>query len=487
MTPILTRHSVRIGARQIHFRRAGRGPAVILLHASPRSSASLEPLMRAAPDNLSLFAFDTPGFGGSDALAPDSTIDDFAEALARTLDALGLRRVGVYGTHTGAAIAAVFAMRHPTRVARLVLDGISTFDAAERADLLDGYLPPFVPQTDGGHLAWLWTRLRDQALFFPWHRRTTATRLLRPVPDAEALHRAAIEWVSACDYRTAYAAAIRTDGAATVARLSVPALVGARADDVLEPHLDRLHTLPASVTVERFSVDSEAWAARIWQALSPHDAAPPAPEVVDPGLPTEGIGDTWLGEAGQRVHWRGSGCGSGRPLVLLHASPGNVETLDVDAFTPRGRRPVLALDLPGHGASDPAVDGSPAMMVDAVLRAFDAFGLDTADLAGIGAGTALAVSLRSRHPRRWQVAGDPAARGGEPAPPWLAPRPDGGHLFAAWQAARDDAIFGHWWSRDADARHDFGHALDVDAIHRAAIARLHDTPLAATWRDAMAR
>jgi len=157
MARLVTSHYVCVDGRLVHYRRSGDGPPVVLLHASPRSSIALVPLMQACPADITVFAFDTPGCGYSAPLPlgrPD--VPDYAHAFAATLDALGIQCAPTYGTHTGAAIALTFAALYPERVSQLVLDGLSAFCADERAAILAGYLPPFTPHVDGTHLAWLW-------------------------------------------------------------------------------------------------------------------------------------------------------------------------------------------------------------------------------------------------------------------------------------------------------------------------------------------
>jgi hypothetical protein len=77
----------------VHLRYAGSGPPVVLLHDSPRSSRLHEPLLAALSDRFTVIALDTPGYGNSTPLAGDAPlrIADFADALADTLQALGLR------------------------------------------------------------------------------------------------------------------------------------------------------------------------------------------------------------------------------------------------------------------------------------------------------------------------------------------------------------------------------------------------------------
>ncbi len=150
LTTEITRHYVEVRGRRVHYRRCGSGPPVVMLHESPRSSEALLPLMAYRPIHLTMLALDTPGCGNSEPLPhPQPEAADYADFLAETLQALGIERAVLYGTHTGAAIAMALAVRHPQRVARLVIDGIGVFNAAERAEILSAYLPRFVPAIDG--------------------------------------------------------------------------------------------------------------------------------------------------------------------------------------------------------------------------------------------------------------------------------------------------------------------------------------------------
>ena len=87
----VTRHFVRIGDREVHYRRAGQGPPFVLLHVSPQSSAFVLPAMMPLADRHTLIALDTPGYGESDPLRNSApAMADYADALIETLAALGL-------------------------------------------------------------------------------------------------------------------------------------------------------------------------------------------------------------------------------------------------------------------------------------------------------------------------------------------------------------------------------------------------------------
>ena len=353
---------VSCGARRIMARRAGSGPPVVLLHESPRSSAAFIPMIEALAERFTVIAPDTPGYGGSDPLALHRPqIPDYADALGEVLDALGLGRVALFGRHTGAAIAIEFANLYPERVSGVVLDGCPAFTPEEMEELVASYLPPFRPHWDGSHVAWLWSRVRDQLTFFPWNRQGPASRLAIDMPRPSVLNRIATDLLLAGDgYRVAYEAAFRYDGAAAAAAARVPAHYMATETDVLLPHLDRLSNLPANARIHRVS-DAERMATigdllgACAEGLAP---APPPPE--------ETGARRFVQVDGASLMLRQWGDDDARLLLLVADLPGSTPALDpIAAHLARGRR-VIAIDPPGQGLSSPAPPGSADGGVDLV-------------------------------------------------------------------------------------------------------------------------
>ena len=214
MTRGPSRHFVRVGRRLVHYTRMGAGPVVVMLHASATSSGEMALVQGVFARDFCAVAFDTPGYGLSEPLelgrAPE--IEDYADALAETLDVLGMGRVGVYGRHTGASIAVEFG-RHPGRCAMVLTDGYPIWTEAERAKMLGGYLPALVPSWEGAHLLWSWFRYRDQHAFWPWFDVRAGARAKRDVPGLAFVHRGALEFLQAGDgYRVGDSAAFRHDG-----------------------------------------------------------------------------------------------------------------------------------------------------------------------------------------------------------------------------------------------------------------------------------
>jgi pimeloyl-ACP methyl ester carboxylesterase len=69
------------------------------------------------------------------------------------LDHLGIPKVLVAGHHTGACIASSLAVRHPERVAGVILHGVPMFNAEEIAARIHRPLGDRTPRLDGSHLS----------------------------------------------------------------------------------------------------------------------------------------------------------------------------------------------------------------------------------------------------------------------------------------------------------------------------------------------
>ncbi len=106
------------------LRRPGRGHGLplVLLHGIGSNAGSYKGLMAALPPALDVIAWNAPGYATSQPLAAASPAPrDYAAALARLLDALGITRIVLAGHSLGCLFAASFAATYPARVAELAL------------------------------------------------------------------------------------------------------------------------------------------------------------------------------------------------------------------------------------------------------------------------------------------------------------------------------------------------------------------------------
>lgn len=220
---------------QTHYRTAGSGPALLAIHASPGSSRQLVNLIRDLADGATVYAPDTPGNGDSTALFDrEPTIQELAEAELRFMDAMGLDKVDLYGSHTGAAIAGELAILAPDRINKVVLDGMSWLTAEELEDIIANYAFPFVPDQDGSYLTRLFQFCRDQYLFFPWYKHVRANRRDGSLGSPQDLHAWALEVMKASEtYHLNYRAAFKYDAKPRLPLITVPALAIAGENDPL--------------------------------------------------------------------------------------------------------------------------------------------------------------------------------------------------------------------------------------------------------------
>jgi pimeloyl-ACP methyl ester carboxylesterase len=112
----------RVDGLRIHYRRAGSGRPLLLVHGLVGSARNwnrnIEDLARGA----TVYAIDLPNMGESDRLAGlDSSLEASADRLARWMDTIGLDEADVAGHSHGGAVAMMLAARHPHRVDKLML------------------------------------------------------------------------------------------------------------------------------------------------------------------------------------------------------------------------------------------------------------------------------------------------------------------------------------------------------------------------------
>jgi len=141
---------------QLHYREAGAGAPLVLLHPPPRSALLYRRLTAALQSlgGLRVIAFDLPGFGNSCNLPAGSSMARIADVVAEAIRALGVAPASVFGLHTGNKVAAAMAAQHPEVVRRLVLAGMThsiILDAERRNAAMREYVrnkPPTDPVAD---------------------------------------------------------------------------------------------------------------------------------------------------------------------------------------------------------------------------------------------------------------------------------------------------------------------------------------------------
>ena len=426
-TPVaVTRHFVDVGARRVHYRRAGSGPALLMIHQSPRSGSELAPLMQQWGRWFTCIAPDTPGFGQSAPLAdPNADITAFADALNALVTALGLPQVAAYGFHSGAAILELAARRQPHLYSAVALGGYPVWTDAERTAFAGAYLPPFTPTAYGEHLVWLWNRLLEQSWFFPWYNVRPEARMSVAHADVARVDALARDMLDAGDaYRVGYGAVLQAAAigaeAASPDFSGPPLLISAYDGDPLQAHIDRIAHLPRQWQTQKVATPAAHQALSL--AFLQRHAANAAPA----GQLGESAGEGFLRVDGTEIHWRGAGGGD----LWLHAP--------ADESVPPASG--LAIDLPGHGLSG---DGDNFAAVIAGISA--QFGCWKVHRPSVPVGDIDALY------------------------PDLGADRFGSHLTRAWGVVRARRFFAPWYRPDA------AHVTDFTAadIAPARLARAH--------------
>ncbi len=241
---------VRIEEGLVHYRHAGEhndgAPLPLyMMHAGPGSSKGLSGMVAILGQTRRVIAADTLGFGES--VPPDPEEPDleyYADSVVRIWDQLGLDKVDVYGSHTGANIGLEIAIAHPDRVRKMVFDGVALFDPELAADMLANYAPKVKPQENGEHFIWAWNFMKDMGVYFPHYRRDAEHYLGKePWPPA-VLHNGVMEVMKALDhYYKGYNAVFRHKTYERLPLCSVPTFCMAHRADPLHTSVEEAAAL----------------------------------------------------------------------------------------------------------------------------------------------------------------------------------------------------------------------------------------------------
>ena len=113
---------------ELHIEQVGNpaGIPALALHGGPGGGLSPEMRRFFDPHRYRLVLFDQRGCGRSTphASLQDNTTWDLVEDIERIRESLGISRFVLFGGSWGSTLALAYAVRHPTRVAAMILRGI---------------------------------------------------------------------------------------------------------------------------------------------------------------------------------------------------------------------------------------------------------------------------------------------------------------------------------------------------------------------------
>jgi pimeloyl-ACP methyl ester carboxylesterase len=134
---------------------------VICLHHSGGSGRLFAPVLRELGNDRSVYAPDLPGHGSSDPASSKATVADLAAGIGDFIDSLRLRNVDLAGYQLGALVAAELAITRPQMIRRVLLWGVPSYSAQDRAALLQN-VPSPGSRDDGSDVPDEWRRILER-------------------------------------------------------------------------------------------------------------------------------------------------------------------------------------------------------------------------------------------------------------------------------------------------------------------------------------
>ena len=217
---------------RIHFAEAGSGEPLLLMHATPRSHRSFRNMLPLLAPHCRAIAIDTPGFGNSDPIPQQITVEDLAAMVIDFMDNQEIERAHVFGLHTGNKIGAAMAAGWPQRISSLIIAGHThsliadpqSRDAAIHA-LSDHYPPLYAEAPDGAENIrdWVAAHAETQKLWWQQNLISSSQVEKKDVDYAEA--RVIDYLLGRHSIRAMYNAIFNFNFNAALAQLEAPTLV----------------------------------------------------------------------------------------------------------------------------------------------------------------------------------------------------------------------------------------------------------------------
>jgi pimeloyl-ACP methyl ester carboxylesterase len=207
--------SVPVLGGVVHVEEAGSGAPLVLLHGLGGDATFWMRELDALAGRFRVIALDLRGSGRTATASTEHEVEDLADDVAAVLDALGIERAHVVGFSMGGYVAQAFAVRHPERLARLVLAATSTTLNPQLRAFVDGVLAAYEAGIGPARmydLVWPW-------LFSPAFIGDPAHADWFAYPEDDPLEQSLEAW------RGQYLAQRRFDGSADLARIAAPTLV----------------------------------------------------------------------------------------------------------------------------------------------------------------------------------------------------------------------------------------------------------------------
>jgi len=143
---------------QMHYRFAGNGDPVIMVHMSAGSSGEFEKIGDTLAEKYAVYAVDLFGFGYSDKPEKYLSIREHAETIVEFMDSLKIPAAYLVGNLVGANICARVAAEYSDRVKGLLLAHVCYNPDPQFYPSLRNTFTVQPPINDGSHMQEIWKK-----------------------------------------------------------------------------------------------------------------------------------------------------------------------------------------------------------------------------------------------------------------------------------------------------------------------------------------
>ena len=113
---------------RLNYEEKGSGEVLLLLHGNGEDHTNFRAQMEYFSARYRVIALDTRGHGASERGVKPFTLSQFADDLYDFMQEMDIAKANILGFSDGGNIALLFALRHPSMVDRLILNGANLFN-----------------------------------------------------------------------------------------------------------------------------------------------------------------------------------------------------------------------------------------------------------------------------------------------------------------------------------------------------------------------
>ncbi|MBI2165162.1 MAG: alpha/beta hydrolase [Chloroflexi bacterium] len=142
-----TDHYVYRKDGRVYLYRVGRGEPVIFLHNFELSGYIWAKALDRFAQHFTCYNIDLPGHDRSDIPPRTYWLEDYARAIVDVLDACGIERAHIVGSHGGCVVGIDMAVAYPNRVNKLVFDGLPYWNKERGRTVFEKWWMPMFTDT----------------------------------------------------------------------------------------------------------------------------------------------------------------------------------------------------------------------------------------------------------------------------------------------------------------------------------------------------